>query len=204
MTDEAHSLPPEESLIPKNNVLNLEYRLVDTFFRVIEDRSLMFLLLNPELCSDSDAETNISPSKKRNELYELFTTFKDRLSNYGTKKLPDQLSYRIVSFEDISQVNQVIKQSEINGGKGSGDSVSGVCVSTTDKALEMAKHRFANKESGALFIYDQSKLRPLTKAEMGNNESLSEYGVKPVDGLELNNALVCIIKLKNINNKRIY
>ena len=129
------------------------------------------------------------------------------MQKLGIKELPSQLAYRFVSFDYKEEVNSAIQQASINGGKNPTDTRVGMCVSVTDKALDIAKvDLIQNNKPGVLFIYDNSKFQPLSKVEIEADKSLifsGGYGVKPIEGLRFKDSVVGMIRLENPGVKRI-
>lgn len=184
------------------NILTIERSLITPFFDLLHRGSGLSLLLNiPELCLKSDRVRGIKTSEAEMKLYEKFIELKSDLQALGRESLPESLAYRFVRFNTLEEVDEAARVAGIHGGKNPHDKRVGVCVSTTQKALDIAHvDLIQNDMPGVLFIYDNSKLEPLTKDEIAADTSLNfvaGYGVKAKKGLQLNDAIVAVIKMEN-------
>ncbi|MCX6731059.1 MAG: hypothetical protein NTZ55_04370, partial [Candidatus Roizmanbacteria bacterium] len=188
-------------------ILTIERKLITPFFDMLHrGRGLSLLLNMPELCLKTDQARGIKTTEEEIQLYEKFAGLKSDLQALGMEKLPENLAYRFVRFNTIEEVDQAINLAGVHGGKDPNDKRVGVCVSTTQKALDIAHvDLIQNDMPGALFIYDNDKLEPLTKEEIEADKSLNfvaGYGVKAKKGLQLSNAIVATIKMENPGVKR--
>ncbi|MBI4972992.1 hypothetical protein HZC27_00045 [Candidatus Roizmanbacteria bacterium] len=119
----------------------------------------------------------------------------EREAGIELKKIP--LTFRYVATT-IDKVEDVANEAFLHGGKRQGNPSNGINVADNGKVEEYTEERIRAGNSVVLFVYDKSKLVPMSDEERINEPMMeSGWGMKPKDGLELKDTLLGMITIEN-------
>ena len=153
-----------------------------------------------------DEMTGKLEKERANKFKEVYSFIKQGITGgLESKKFKSILTANNLTFRYVNQykhsqytLDGIVKESAKSGGKNPNEKLNGICVSdglgyVEDKVTGSYKND--NELIGtAIFIYDKDLLTNMSKDETDTN--LEFYGMKPVDGKKLSDALLGSIVLR--------
>ncbi|MGW1741318.1 hypothetical protein ACWCPQ_21230 [Nocardia sp. NPDC001965] len=151
----------------------------------------MHLVSNPGLMSRFAESRGKSFSASERRLIGLFENIQPER---GTELRNLNLEYRWVSADRAVPVPKLVQEARVHGGAEPDAPWTHIGYGVAEDYME------SHPGPGVLFVYDGNKLRSPTKEEIDaersdpNGKHTYMYAKKPVDGLELKDALVGMVR----------
>ncbi len=197
MEDENRYNPEKERIVP---AARFDARKTRVLLDLIQDRGLVGLFhdADPKIRKVLKAQRQKTGKTYGSETDLVLDEMEQFSRSIGSDDYDDtfsfssNLTFRYVSENGSgSSVDQIIEDSEINGGKSKKDDTPGINVDDGSKIVDYLTIQIEqNKDNVVVFIYNKSKLQGLSKEESEQTNFVGGYGVKPKDGLTLRDALL--------------
>lgn len=186
-------------------ILKIPQENAHSFVNLVLRNGLLSTIKNPERHLGHAATITKNPYSPEQlimleRIKKIYTELKER----GIDLQQTRLSLRYVRVP-LEKIDGVIQQAYQFGGKRPDNPAYAICVDETGyKAQEGVEAAVRSGDSTVVFIYDDSKLTPLTQADHLQIDPLDPLGMlnnhwarKPIEGLGLEDALVGMIAVEN-------
>lgn len=209
--DQVNGMDPKEAHkdLPTHFIIRLNKEQTRRFIYLINQFGIESILTMSDIFADmiergqrEGIPKDYQSSPEDIELLKFLAEERGKLTVSGLNIQELDLTFRFVGTDSDTSLDQIIEQARIHGGKKPDWPENTTSVHRGYKVTDLIRVYIEfDHESGVLFIYDRSKLRKLTEEEEAkdSNNFAGGFGVAPINGLELKDALLGIVAMDGSN-----